>query len=100
MSSAINTNIESFQHEERVFPPAPEFAAKAHIKSMAELEALRAEASAEPESFWARLAESELYWFQKWDSVLNWDSPHAEWFAGGKINISYNCLDRHLGTWR
>ena len=99
MSSAT-TNIESHQHEERVFPPPPEFAAKAHIKSMAELEALRAEASADPESFWARLAESELHWFKKWDTVLKWDPPHAEWFAGGRINISYNCLDRHLGTWR
>jgi len=100
MSSATNTNIESFQHEDRVFPPPPEFAARTHIKSMAELEALRAEASSDPEKFWARLAESELHWFKKWDSVLKWDPPHAEWFAGGKINISYNCLDRHLGTWR
>ena len=95
-----STNIESFQHEERVFPPPTEFAAAAHIKSMAELEALRAEASADPEGFWARMAESELHWFKKWDTVLKWEPPHAEWFVGGKINISYNCLDRHLGTWR
>src|SRR5947207_4771853 len=81
MSSATNTNIESFQHEERVFPPPPEFAAKAHIKSMAELEVLRAEASADPEKFWARFAESELHWFKKWDSVLKWEPPHAEWFG-------------------
>jgi len=65
-----------------------------------DLEALRAEASADPEAFWARLAESELHWFKKWDKVLRWDPPHAEWFTGGKINISDNCLDRHLGTWR
>jgi acetyl-CoA synthetase len=97
---AANSNIESFQHEERVFPPPTEFAAKAHIKSMAELEALRAEASADPEAFWARLAEGELHWFKTWDTVLKWEPPHAEWFVGGKINISYNCLDRHLATWR
>jgi acetyl-CoA synthetase len=97
---AANSNIESFQHEDRVFPPPTEFAAKAHIKSMAELEALRAEASADPEAFWARLAEGELHWFKTWDTVLKWDPPHAEWFVGGKINISYNCLDRHLATWR
>src|ERR1700716_3024109 len=97
---SATTNIESFQHEDRVFPPPSEFAAKAHIKSMAELEALRAEASADPERFWARLAESELHWFKKWDTVLKWDPPHAEWFAGGRINISYNCLDRHLTTAR
>ena len=42
----------------------------------------------------------ELHWFKKWDTVLKWDPPHAEWFGGGKINISYNCLDRHLSTWR
>jgi acetyl-CoA synthetase len=58
------------------------------------------EANADPEKFWARLAESELYWFKKWDTVLKWEPPHAEWFVGGQTNISYNCLDRHLGTWR
>jgi acetyl-CoA synthetase len=85
--------------EERIFPPPPEFSAKAHIKSEAELESLRAEASADPEAFWARMAE-ELHWFRKWDTVLKWDPPHAEWFGGGKLNLSYNCLDRHLTTWR
>lgn len=99
MSSAT-TNIESLQTEERVFHPPQQFAAEAHIKSMKELEALRAEAAADPEKFWARFAESELHWFRKWDTVLKWEPPHAEWFGGGKINISYNCLDRHLATWR
>ena len=87
-------------HEARVFPPPKSFAEHAHVKSMAELEALRAEASADPEKFWSRFAESELHWFKKWDTVLKWEAPHAQWFAGGKINISYNCLDRHLATWR
>jgi len=67
---------------------------------MADLEALRAEASSDPESFWARMAASELHWFKTWDTVLKWEPPHAEWFVGGKTNISYNCLDRHLATWR
>ena len=98
-TGTVTTNIESVLQEERIFPPSPEFAAKAHIKSEAELDALRAEASADPEAFWARMAE-ELHWFRKWDTVLKWDPPHAEWFVGGKINISYNCLDRHLSTWR
>ncbi|MDQ5846854.1 MAG: acetyl-coenzyme A synthetase, partial [Acidobacteriota bacterium] len=91
MSSSTTTNIESLQHEDRVFPPPPEFSAKAHIESMEELERLRAEASADPEAFWGRMAE-ELHWFKRWDTVLNWQPPHAEWFVGGKINISYNCL--------
>jgi acetyl-CoA synthetase len=99
MSSAT-TNIESVLHEERVFPPPPEFAAQAHVKSLEELEALRREASDAPEAFWARMAESELHWFKKWDTVLKWEPPHAEWFVGGKINAAYNCLDRHLSTWR
>jgi acetyl-CoA synthetase len=93
------TNIESVLQEKRIFPPPSEFSAKAHIQSEAELERLRAEAHADPEAFWARMAE-ELHWFKKWDTVLKWDPPHAEWFGGGLINISYNCLDRHLSTWR
>src|SRR5215207_3322594 len=46
------------------------------------------------------MAESELHWFRKWDTMLRWEPPHAEWFGGGKINAAYNCLDRHLQTWR
>src|SRR5256886_10328246 len=88
--SSTTTNIESLQHEDRILQPRPEFAAQAHIKSMAELEALRAEAAADPEKFWASYAESELHWFKQWDTVLNWEVPHAQWFSGGKINISYN----------
>jgi len=98
--SVVTTNIESILHEERVFYPPKSFADRAHVKSMAELETLRAEASADPEGFWARFAESELHWFKKWDTVFKWEAPHAEWFVGGQINISYNCLDRHLPTWR
>src|SRR5215203_4056136 len=97
--STVTPNIESVLQEERVFPPPESFSKQAHIKSAAELDKLRAEADADPESFWARMAE-ELHWFKKWDTVLKWDPPHAEWFGGGKINISYNCLDRHLTTWR
>ncbi len=99
MSSSM-MNIESVLHEERVFPPPPEFSAQARVKSMEEFEALRREASESPESFWARMAESELHWFKKWDTVLKWEPPHAEWFVGGKTNVAYNCLDRHLQTWR
>src|SRR5580765_1166864 len=96
---SATTNIESLQHEDRVFPPSSAFSERAHLKSTAELEKLRAEASSDPDGFWARMAE-ELHWFKKWDTVLNWQPPHAEWFGGGKINISYNCLDRHLTSAR
>jgi acetyl-CoA synthetase len=93
------TAIESVLNEDRLFPPPPEFAAKAHIKSFKEYEKLNAEAAADPEAFWAKQAES-LDWFKKWDAVLEWNEPFAKWFVGGKINISYNCLDRHLTTHR
>jgi acetyl-CoA synthetase len=94
------TAIESVLHEERVFPPPPEFAAGARVKSLEEYEALRREAEESPEGFWARVAGEELHWFKKWETVLKWEPPHAEWFVGGRLNASYNCLDRHLLTWR
>src|ERR1044072_2973086 len=97
--SSSTTNIESVLHEDRVFPPPEEFAARADVNAD-ELEELRREASASPEEVWARLAGPELEGCKKWDTVLKWEPPHAEWFVGGRINISHNCLDRHLRTWR
>ena len=93
--SSISSNIKSVQTEDRVFPPPTEFAGSARIGSLEDYERLRAEATATPDAFWARMAE-ELHWFKKWDTVLEWTPPYAKWFVGGKINISYNCLDRHL----
>ncbi|MEB3229685.1 MAG: acetate--CoA ligase [Leptolyngbyaceae bacterium] len=92
--------IESVLHEDRVFEPPAEFSSKARIKSLDEYNQLYEKAKANPEQFWAELAESELHWFKKWDTVLDWQPPFAKWFVGGKINISYNCLDRHLTTER
>ena len=94
-----NTAIESVLNESRVFPPAPAFAASAHIKSFDEYEKLYAEAAADPDAFWAKQAEA-LDWFRKWDTVLEWNEPFAKWFNGGKLNVAYNCLDRHLTGWR
>jgi acetyl-CoA synthetase len=91
--------IESILNESRVFPPPSEFSAHAYVKSFDEYEKLYAEAAADPEAFWAKQAEA-LHWFKKWDKVLEWNEPFAKWFVGGKLNISYNCLDRHLETWR
>ncbi|MGD9629703.1 MAG: acetate--CoA ligase [Pyrinomonadaceae bacterium] len=94
-----STAIESVLSEERVFPPPPDFAAHAHIKSFDEYERLYAEAAADPAAFWEKQA-NELHWFRKWDTVLEWNEPFAKWFVGGKLNISHNCLDRHLNTAR
>ena len=92
-------NIDSILDEQRSFPPPPEFSNKAHIKSLAEYEALYQESIEQPERFWARAAD-ELHWFKRWDKVLEWKAPWAKWFLGGEINLSYNCLDRHVKTAR
>jgi len=92
--------IESILHEKRLFPPTAEFSEKAHVKSLEEYRALYDKAASDPQAFWAELATQELHWFQNWDTVLDWQPPVAKWFVNGKINISYNCLDRHLTTWR
>ena len=94
------STIESILQEKRLFTPNPEFARTARIKSLQDYEALYTKAAADPAAFWAELAEQELHWFKKWDQVLDWQPPFAKWFSGGKINLSYNCLDRHLTTWR
>jgi acetyl-CoA synthetase len=99
MSSAAGSNIDSVLKETRTFPPPVEFVARAHIKSAAEYEKLWRQAKDAPEGFWGQQAET-LHWFRRWDQVLVWKEPHAQWFVGGKINASYNCLDRHLTTAR
>ncbi|HVS72211.1 MAG TPA: acetate--CoA ligase [Phycisphaerae bacterium] len=97
---ATETNIESTLSERRLFAPPPEFTKHAAIKTMAEYETLYKESLESPDTFWPRMA-SELHWFKKWDKLLDWSNPpFAKWFVGGKINISYNCLDRHLQTHR
>ena len=94
-----STAIETILNESRVFPPPADFASAAEVGSFEEYEKLYARAEADPESFWAEQADT-LHWFKRWDKVLEWNQPHAEWFVGGKLNVSYNCLDRHLTTWR
>src|SRR3569833_168686 len=92
-------NIDSTLQETRVFEPASEFSKHAHIHSKEEYERIFAEAKADPEKFWASVAK-ELHWFKPWDKVLEWEAPWAKWFVGGQINLSYNCLDRHVQTFR
>jgi acetyl-CoA synthetase len=92
-------NIDSTLNELRKFEPPPEFSKQAHIKTLNEYEHLYRESVDDPDKFWSRIA-SELHWFKKWDTVLEWNCPWAKWFVGGQINLSYNCLDRHVETWR
>jgi acetyl-CoA synthetase len=93
--SSPSANITSVLKEKRMFAPPPQFAPQAHIKSLAEYEKIWKRAAADPYGFWAEQAES-LAWFKKWDKVLEWNEPFAKWFVGGKINASFNCVDRHL----
>jgi acetyl-CoA synthetase len=93
------TNIESLLKEKRVFKPSDAFSSQAHIPSLEAYEQLCKTAEADPEGYWSGIA-SELHWFEKWNKVLEWDLPFSKWFVGGKTNVSYNCLDRHLNTAR
>ena len=94
-----STAIETVLNESRLFPPPADFASQAEVGSFEEYEKLYARAAADPEAFWAEQADA-LHWFKRWDTVLDWNLPFAKWFVGGKLNVSYNCLDRHLTTWR
>lgn len=93
-------NIEVHMDEKRTFPPSKEFRDKAHIKGIDEYEKIYKRSVEDPEGFWAEMAEKQLTWFKKWDRVLEWnfDKPEIKWFQGGKLNVSYNCLDRHINT--
>jgi len=92
-----DTSIESVLKEKRLFQPPEALAEQATIGNMESYRKLAAEAEAEPEQFWRRLANQELHWFSPFQEVLNWSNPpFARWFEGGTTNISYNCLDRHL----
>jgi acetyl-CoA synthetase len=87
-------SINSFLNESRVFPPPAEFASKANIGSLAQYQALWDRAKADPESFWAEMAQV-LAWDKPWDKVLDWTPPHAKWFVNATLNASFNCVDRH-----
>lgn len=88
--------IEVITHEDRKFPPPESFVARANVTDPEIYDRARQD----PEAFWAEQAE-KLTWFKKWDRVLDWDdAPFAKWFVNGKINIAYNCLDRHVEAGR
>jgi acetyl-CoA synthetase len=90
--------IESVSHEQRVFPPTPEFAASAHVSSRAQYQALYEESIRDPQAFFAQQAREQLTWMEEPHTTLEWKPPFAKWFLGGKLNLASNCLDRHLGS--
>ncbi len=91
--------IEAILKETRIFEPPAEFRRQARVKSEEEYEAEYRRSIDDPEGYWGEIA-AELEWFEPWQKVLEWNPPPAKWFTGGKTNISYNALDRHLNTWR
>ncbi|MEO7001024.1 MAG: acetate--CoA ligase [Ktedonobacterales bacterium] len=93
--SGPSSTIDALLQETRRFPPSPEFAANANVRDPSVYQ----RAHDDPEGFWAEAA-NRLDWFKRWDRVLEWNAPNAKWFAGGKLNASYNCVDRHTKTWR
>jgi len=91
----METNIESHLIEKRVFKAAKGFSRKARIKSLAQYRKMYRESMRRPDAFWVREAK-ELVWRKPWNRVLDWKAPFAKWFVGGQLNLSENCLDRHL----
>src|ERR1041385_7271165 len=91
----MHDDIESHLVEKRVFKPSPGFSGKGRIKTLAQYRRMYRESIQQPAKFWTREAK-ELVWRAPWKKVLEWNPPFAKWFVGGKVNISENCLDRHL----
>jgi acetyl-CoA synthetase len=85
--------IDVVLQENRKFPPPDQFRRSAVLSDHAVYE----HAAKDPESFWAAQAE-ELHWFKRWKTVCEWKPPHSKWFVGGKLNVSHNCLDRHIDS--
>ncbi len=88
--------IEDYYVEDRTFPPSEAFTRQAIVGDRS----LFDEAAADPEAFWARQARELITWFDDFDTVLDWQLPFARWFVGGTLNVSYNCLDRHVEAGR
>ena len=88
--------IEDYYVEDRTFPPSDQFQATAIVTDRS----LYEEAEADRLGFWARQARELITWFEDFETILEWDLPFAKWFVEGKLNVSYNCLDRHVEAGR
>jgi acetyl-CoA synthetase len=92
----MSNTIESHLIETRVFKPSDGFVQQSLIPSLEQYKELYQQSIQDPEGFWSKQATELLLWRKKWDTVLKWEAPFAQWFVGGKLNVSENCLDRHL----
>ncbi|MBW1799727.1 MAG: acetate--CoA ligase [Deltaproteobacteria bacterium] len=104
MLEAKVSEVESVYMEKRVFEPIKAFADHAHIKNREEYLNLYRRSIEDPDGFWGEMAEEYIDWFKKWDGPVEQysfqDDIYIRYFEGGKLNVSYNCIDRHLKTWR
>src|SRR5579863_7622313 len=87
--------IESAMQESRTFSPSKEFTSKSLINNQAQYERMYKLSINDPDAFWGQMA-LDLWWFKKWDKVLQWELPNAKWFVGATTNLTYNCLDRQI----
>ncbi|MDW7650173.1 MAG: acetate--CoA ligase [Bacillota bacterium] len=96
-----DTNGKLVTEKDNVYTAPQQFIDQAHIQSMEDYEQMYNHSISDPDAFWAEMA-GQLHWFKQWDKVVEYDLAKAEiaWFTGGKLNVSYNCLDRHVNTWR
>ncbi len=91
----MSDSIDSVLQEKRLFDPPKAFARQALLSDPQEYERLYRRSIDDPQGFWGEAAE-EFHWFERWNEVLEWDEPHANWFVGGKTNLAYNCLDLQI----
>ena len=96
----MSNSIESVLHETRRFPPPAEFTSTAHISSEEQYQKMWNRAKDDPAGFWGDLAKEHLHWFKPFDKAMDGAMPNTKWFVGGETNACYNCVDKHLSTWR
>jgi acetyl-CoA synthetase len=104
MAEQKSGSVESVYMEKRTFSPSQEFVEKARLKTMDEYKKMHKRSLEDPNGFWGEMAEKHIDWFKKWTGPVEEysfkDNIYLSYFKGGKLNITYNCLDRHLKTWR
>lgn len=98
MSQSASGQVDHILNESRLFPPPQKFVDQAVISSEEQYQQLYDAAANDPDAFWDAEAKQHLHWFEPYDKVLQWDTPHVQWFVGGKTNASYNCLDAHIAA--
>ena len=98
MADEASGQIEQVMQEDRMFPPSESFSSQAVIGSVEQYQDLYDRAKNDPNKFWGEIANEEMHWFEPYQSVLEGTGKDITWFAGGKTNLSYNCLDANIAA--